>query len=66
MCTVLACSTLVAGGCFSFSGRTVIEEKPETIGRISALEARVSALEQLVSPRLIPEQVGPPTLDEPR
>ena len=57
---------LIAGGCFSFSGRTVIEEKPETIGRITALEARVNALEHVISPRIAPEQVEPPQFEVPR
>jgi hypothetical protein len=34
-------------GCLSLGGRTTyVQEKPETLGRITALETRVSALEQ--------------------
>jgi hypothetical protein len=34
-------------GCLSLGGRTTyVQEKPETLGRITALETRMSALEQ--------------------
>jgi hypothetical protein len=36
-------------GCLNLGGRTtIVQEKPETLGRITALETRVGALEQAV------------------
>lgn len=41
---------LAQSGCLNLGGRTtVVQEKPETAGRITALETRVSALEQALS-----------------
>jgi hypothetical protein len=63
---VLVGPLLIAGGCFSFSGRTVIEEKAETVGRISNLESRVGALEDAMSVRIVPDQPQTPPFDVPR
>ncbi len=45
---VVALTFLVtATGCLSLGGKTTyVHEKPETAGRLTALETRVSALEQ--------------------
>ena len=42
-------------GCLSLGGRTTyVEETPETAARLSALETRVSALEQALSIQALP------------
>jgi hypothetical protein len=44
------CGCLLQTGCLSLGGRTTyVQEKPETAGRITALETRVTALEQALS-----------------
>jgi len=48
-------------GCLSLGGGTTyVQEKPETAGRISALESRISGLEQAVSTMSASETVSPP------
>lgn len=55
---VLLSSALLLPGCLSLCGKTTyISESPETIGRISTLENRLSALEQVVRP--LPPEILP-------
>lgn len=55
---VLLASALLLPGCLSLCGKTsYYSESPETIGRISTLENRVNALEQVVRP--LPPEVLP-------
>jgi hypothetical protein len=49
-CLLFASLSVASSGCLSLGGRTTyVQEKPETLARVTALETRVSALEQAVS-----------------
>ena len=58
MSLVLLAIALPLTGCLSLGGKTThVHEDPETSGRVSSLENRVSALEQLFQPT--PQEVIP-------
>lgn len=47
---IISLSIIAQAGCLNLGGRTTyVQEKPETAGRLTALETRVSALEQALS-----------------
>jgi hypothetical protein len=58
---VVALSSLVTmTGCLSLGGKTTyVHEKPETAGRLTALETRVSALERAMQLPTSAEPVAP-------
>jgi hypothetical protein len=46
---LLAAALIVQAGCLNLGGRTTyVQENPETLGRVKALETRVAALEQAI------------------
>ncbi len=64
-CTAALAVLLISPGCLSLGGRTTyVEERPDTAVRLSGLESRVAALEEMLSVRSAPAANAPLPLNQ--